>query len=293
MNDFARKWRVRPFPLYTGAVRYLLLLLALMLAAPLRADAPAPKPAVTVGPVLACAAMALPARCREIELRNLRLKAPETLLVRKVHVEPDALPLGRPLMVWMVGMSSSEIKWNGETIGRNGIPAATQAGETPGLFFATFTVPERLVRPGDNLVTARLSAHHLWLPVVRAIHIFDVGYYETTDLPGLSSYLPALLALGALAAACIYFAAAFALDRRERGFLLLAAIAGLVLLQLGTEISRTFILYTYPWHLARVTAIALLAAATSVLIAAYAARRFAPERLRAICSSPACCRWPL
>lgn len=282
MNDRARRWRFGPLPLYTVTVRFLVLILAMFMAAPLGAIDPAPKPAVTVGPVLACADAGRPALCRETSLRDLKLEGPETILIRDVHVEPGALPLARPLMVWMVGMSSSEIRWNGEIIGRNGVPAATGAGETPGLFFATFTVPERLVRPGDNRVTARLSAHHLWLPVERAIHIFDVGYYETTNLPGLSSYLPALLALGALAAACVYFGAAFALDRRERGFLLLAAIAALVLLQLGAEIARTFILYSYPWHLVRVAAIAMLAGATSVLIAAYGARRFAPEQLRSI-----------
>lgn len=282
MNDLGGRWRATPFRLYTGTVRALILLLTLLVAAPLRADSPAPKPAVRVGPVLVCEKSEPLAGCHETDLRDLRLKTPETILVRDVHVERGALPLGRPLMVWMVGMSSSEIRWNGEVIGRNGIPAKTRAGETPGLFFATFIVPERLVEPGENLVTARLSAHHLWLPVERAIHIFDVSYYETTDHPGLSSYLPAFLALGALAAAFIYFGAAWALDWRERLYALPAGIAALVLLQLGTEIARTFILYSYPWHLARVAAIAALAGGTSVLMSAYAARRFAPERARAV-----------
>jgi hypothetical protein len=53
------------------------------------------------------------------------------------------------------------------------------------------------------------------------------------------------------------------------------------MLQLVAEVLRTFISYTYPWHLARVTAIAVLAAVTAVLIAAYAARRFAPRWRRA------------
>jgi DNA-binding LytR/AlgR family response regulator len=81
--------------------------------------------------------------------------------------------------------------------------------------------------------------------------------------------------LGALLAACLYFAAA-ASDRRDRDALLLAIIAGTLMLQLLVEASRDFVAYTYPWHLARVSAIAVLAAATAVLAAAYAARRFAP-----------------
>jgi hypothetical protein len=184
-------------------------------------------------------------------------------------------------MVFVIAMASSEISWNGVPIGRNGIPGPDAAREKPGRFIATFAVPPELVRPGANRVTARLSAHHLWLPVRRPVHVFDVGFYESPNLPGLSGYLPALLALGALAAAAAYFAASAMLDRRDRLALLLALIAATAMLQLGVETARSFVSYTYPWHLIRVAAVALLAAVTAVLIAAYAARRFAPGWKRA------------
>jgi DNA-binding LytR/AlgR family response regulator len=260
---------------------FLLLLALLAGAGPAAAEGPKPWPVAT-GPVLRCDAGPAPDRCRPVDLQWLRLAAPETRLARVVTVEPKALPMSRPLMVWMIGMASSEIEWNGVVIGRNGVPAADPAGEVPGRFFATFTVPDRLVRPGRNIVAARVSAHHLWLPVRRPIHVFDVGPYETTYLPGLASYLPALLALGALAAAAIYFGVAWLLDRRDRGALLLGLIAATALLQLGVEIARTFIFYSYPWHIARVAAVALLAAITSILAAAYAARRFAPAWRRRV-----------
>lgn len=268
--------------IYRKAMRLLLLLLALLGAAgPAAAQDGRPWP-VTSGPVLRCETVRTLERCRPVDLQWLRLDGAETRLVRVVTVEPEARPLGRPLMVFMIAMASSEIEWNGVVIGRNGVPAADPADEVPGRFFSTFTVPDRLVRPGRNVVAARVSTHNLWLPVRRPIHVFDVGLYETTYLPGLTGYLPALLALGALAAAAIYFAAAWLLDRRDRGALLLGLIAGTALLQLGVEIARTFIAYSYPWHIARVAAVALLAAITSVLIAAYAARRFAPAWRRRV-----------
>ena len=46
----------------------------------------------------------------------------------------------------------------------------------------------------------------------------------------------------------------------DRGARLLAGIAAAAMLQLAAEVSRTFVAYSYPWHIARVSAIALLAA---------------------------------
>jgi DNA-binding LytR/AlgR family response regulator len=256
--------------------RFLLALLALLLAAPAAADQ-----AIGVGDLRACA----PDRgCRPADLQTLSLDAPEVRIEQEVEVPSDALPLSRPLMVRVIAMASSEIGWNGVPIGRNGMPGVDSAHETPGRFIASFTVPSALVRPGTNRVTARLSAHHLWLPVRRTVHVFEVGFYESPALPGLSSYLPALLALGALAAAAIYFAAAALIDRGDRAALLLASAAVAAMVQLGSETARTFISYTYPWHLVRVAAIAVAAAATAVLVAAYASHRFAPAWRR---SAPA------
>lgn len=250
-------------------MRPLLALFALLLMAA--------APPVSVGPERECQGSA----CAPADLQWLDLQGRETVLTRTVTVRADALPLQRPLMVRLVAMASAEVRWNGVLIGRNGMPGPDAAGEIPGRFVASFVVPAQLVRPGPNVVEAHLSAHHLWLPVRRTVHAFSVGPYESEELPGLPDYLPALLALGALLGACFYFGVAWRSDR-DRGSALLALVAGTAMLQLLAEVSRVFIAYSYPWHLARVAAIALFAAATSILIAAYAARRFAPEWRRSV-----------
>src|SRR6185503_9943363 len=112
------------------------------------------------------------------------------------------------------------------------------------------------------------------------LHDFSVGFYESPSLPGLGYYLPALLTLGALLAGLFYFAAAFASDRGDRGALAVALAAGAAAAQLLVEVSRAFIAYTYPWHLTRVSAIALLSALTACLIVFYAGRRFTPRWTR-------------
>lgn len=253
---------------YNLRVRLLLALLAVLLVAA--------APPVASGPVRLCPGVEPGADCRPVELDRVRLTAPETLLVRTVHVDPRALPLARPSMVWVIALASSEVRWNGALVGRNGVPGPNRAREVPGRFVSTFVVPSRLVRPGENVVSVRLSAHRLWLPVYTPVHVFEVAPYETPALPGLRDYLPALLMLAALVAALLYFGTAWATDRRDRAALLLALIASTASLQLVIEVSRAFIAYTYPWHLARVSAIAVLCAATALLIAAYAVRRFAP-----------------
>lgn len=259
-----------------------ILLIALLFAA---ATPAAAATGIEVGRLHACAA---DGSCRPVDLQNFPIGPRGAVLQREVEIPRRALPMSRPLMVFVIAMASSEVEWNGVPIGRNGTPGPDAGSETPGRFIATFTVPGELVRPGTNRVTARLSAHHLWLPVRRQVHVFDVGPYESETLPGLIGYLPALLALGALAAAAVYFAAAALLDRRDRLGALLASIAFTILLQLGVETARSFISYTYPWHLIRVAVIALLAGIAAVLIAAYGARRFAPGwRVAAPCATAA------
>lgn len=227
------------------------------------------------------------AACPLVPLGSVRLEGAGARLVQPIEVPPDAFPPARPLMVHVIALASSEVSWNGIVIGRNGVPAADAAREVPGHFLASFVVPQRLVRPGRNLLSVRMSAHRLFLPVRRPVHVIEVAPYETPSLPGLSDYLPALLTLGALAAAFAYFGLAAWGESKDEAARLPALVAFAAMLQLGAEVSRTFVAYTYPWHLARVTAIALLAAALAILIAAYAARRFVPARRRGMIAATA------
>jgi DNA-binding LytR/AlgR family response regulator len=248
-------------------MKLLLALLALWLLT-------AAAPPIAHGPVRLCEGPD-GRNCRPVPLEDLRLSGPEIYVERTVTVSREALPPSRPLMVWLTAMASAEVRWNGTLIGRNGQPGPDRASETPGRFIASFPVPADLVRPGDNMVSLRLSAHHLWLPVQRTVHVFGVSPYETPFLPGLTTYLPAMLTLGALLAAFIYFGATAWSDRSDRNARLIALIAALAMLQLSIEVSRAFVAYTYPWHLVRVATIALLAGATALAASLYAARRFA------------------
>ena len=240
-------------------MKWLLALLALGLIAAAPARAPCSQPSDY--------------HCAIGHQSELKLRGGISEAQRIIRIPPSALPLERPLTIRFAGLASAEFYWNGRRIGRNGIPGETRSGEVPGAYYATVVVPRALVRPGENVVTARLSGQHLWLPVERPIHILDVGPYETPELPGKSGYLPALLALGAIALAFAYFLAV-AFSGGPAGSRLVAGFAVTVLLQLLAEVSRAYISLSYPVALGRVTAIALLAAIAAILIAAYSAQRF-------------------
>ncbi len=234
---------------------------------------------IEAGPMSICRLGRVAPVCEPAGLDNTTLRdAPEHLLRREVMVAPEAVRSDRPLMVVLVAMAASEVRWNGEIIGRNGRPGPDRMSETPGRLVAVFVVPPELVKPGANEVTARLSSHHLPLPVRNAVHLMEVGDYVDPMRVGLMAYLPALLMIGVLAVAAVYFTAAALLDRGRPGAGLLAAIAWLTLAQLAVEISRVFVNYLYPWHVARVAAIAALAGVTAVLVAAWAAKRFRTPR---------------
>lgn len=219
--------------------------------------------------------------CEPMGRDNTSLRgSPEFLLVREVEIAPSAVRSDRPIMVVLVAMAASEVRWNGVLLGLNGKPGPDRATETPGRFTAVYVVPHELVRPGRNLATARVSSHHMPLPVVNAVHMFEVAGYQDPMRYSLLAYLPALLMIGVLAVAGIYFTITSLLDRAQRGAALLAGIAWLAVVQLAVETARVFINYPYPWHVIRVGAIAVLAALTAILVAAWAAQRFGVRRVR-------------
>ena len=144
--------------------------LLLSIAAMLFLVAAAP-PAIVSGTIHLCPA---PPRseCKPVKLEEISIDETEVTMLREVMVSEQAFPLARPLMVRIAAMASSEVRWNGVIVGRNGTPAPSAAQENPGRFVAVFTVPTQLVRPGTNVVSVRLSAHHAWLPLKPVIQVF-------------------------------------------------------------------------------------------------------------------------
>ncbi len=158
-------------------------------------------------------------------------------------------------MVWVIALASSEVRWNGVLVGRNGVPAPDRASETPGPLRRHLRRAGALWS-GPATTCSRCGCRRI-ISGCRCgapVHVIEVGPYETPDLPGLADYLPALLMLGALVAALHLFlrsrpvatardpaAAPARRDRRHRDRC-----------SSPPRCSRVFVAYSYPWHLVRV-----------------------------------------
>ena len=192
----------------------------------------------------------------------------------KQTVDPSTFRSPLPVAVTVIAMADSEVLWNGVSLARNGDPDG--AGRS-GRFVFTVIVPRDQVRPGLNEAVVRLKRPADAWPISSPVHVFEVAPYADPRLDALSRYLPAMLMGGALGAAALWFAIAYALDRTERGARLLALAAAGAVVQLALETARAFVDYRHVWQPPRLALIAILGAFVGLMLARYAAWRFAPS----------------
>jgi hypothetical protein len=185
----------------------------------------------------------------------------------------------QPLGVRFSAMASSELWWNGMRLASNGMPAARRVDEVSGRMDAIIALPPALIRPCRNVLVARLSAWHQPWWIARPIQQIVVERYADPTLRTLRQYWIALATAGVFALALVYFAAAWVTGRADRGSLALAILSAATLAQLGCEVSRGLVAYTYPWQAPRTAAILLCSDVVGMAMAAYAAWRYSRASL--------------
>lgn len=185
----------------------------------------------------------------------------------------------QPLGVRFSAMASSELWWNGTRLASNGMPAPARVDEVPGRMDAVIALPSAVIRPGRNVLIARLSAWHQPWWIARPIQQIVVERYADPTLRTLQQYWIALATAGVFALALVYFAAAWVTGRADRGSLALTFLSAATLAQLGCEVSRGLVAYTYPWQAPRMAAILLCSDIVGIAIAAYAAWRYSRASL--------------
>lgn len=195
----------------------------------------------------------------------------------RAHVDlpADLIGAAEPFGIAVSGAASYEVFWNGEQVGRNGMPGVTKQAEQPGLIDASFLVPRDLLRAGDNVLAFRMSSFHLAHDLAAPIQRIVLRRYGQGRADALHLYFLTLCAVGALLLGAVYFAAMFLSNRRDVSSLLLACLSLSVLLQSLTEISRLLVSYPYPLHLLRVQLILGFASLASLLLVAYVSHRYA------------------
>lgn len=209
--------------------------------------------------------------CESLTLEDIDPQGRElwiSTVVQSEQVATDA-----PVAIYVWAMAASEVYWNGEMIGQNGVPGATPGEEQPGLMDWILYLHPGIVREGQNELRIHMSSHHNLVHVVRPVHVIGVGRFADPRSLRLSYYLPALLTAGGLILAAVYFGGAFAQDRRNWGALFLMLLSISVVGQLAAEMSRGLIGYPYTWHLPRLIVVALFALGFGMSLSCYVAWR--------------------
>lgn len=182
-----------------------------------------------------------------------------------------------PAALYIVGVASSEVWFNGQRLGANGRPGVSPSTEAPGRYEAAFPIPDRIWRPADNVVVIHMSSFHGSVRLDGPIAGLVVAPWPW---PSRTASLAAtFVAAGALFAAAFGFGVIHSL-RRTGSSLTLAALAGVSGLQAILESLRALVPYAYPVHGWRLVGIWVLTAAFSVLLVSYIVTRFWPQARR-------------
>lgn len=202
----------------------------------------------------------------QIDIRSVERRPGIVWARQNFLVWPEYIEGSTPAALFLEGGASAEVFFNGELIGRNGVPASRPDDEITGNINARLFVPARLFKDGNNVLAIRWSSHMPWSETYTLSFGIDFGPYLDERHRRMEDYLPALLLIGAIGAAGLYFAASYLVARDDRSTLWLSLMLLCVVSQFLAELVRGLYSYPYQWHTLRVSAIALLALGSGVFL---------------------------
>lgn len=203
-------------------------------------------------------------------------------LAATINLSPEVLGTGKPLVLHIGAMASSEFYWNGELVHKNGEAGASSSAEIPGKLDAAFFVPRYPLREGDNEIAIKMSSFHNPIRVVRPLHYLYLSIANPKISPLSFYYTPALLTAGVFVLAAVYFGLISLLDRRKRVTAFIALMAFFVGAQLLAEALRGFMTYDYPWQVWRLVVVNLCAAGFALSLIPYIGYRFQVKHWRVL-----------
>jgi len=185
-----------------------------------------------------------------------------------------------PLALYLLGKTSSEVFFNGVSLGKNGTPAFDGRNEFVGIMDARFYVPPELIKQGDNEVVLFLSAHHGFLKLRVPIHFIGLGEYTDTLSFFQSNIRISLGLFGALCLSALYFLVLSLRSKQRSKYIPFCLMAFISLSQLLVEISRGLFNYTYPVHDLRLMIIVLLSAGFGLCLLTFTLNKFTQKHYR-------------
>ncbi|WP_167354842.1 LytR/AlgR family response regulator transcription factor [Pseudoalteromonas luteoviolacea] len=179
-----------------------------------------------------------------------------------------------PLGLFFSAKASGEFYLNGQLIGRNGRPAISKEDEVQGVMDTVVYVPKELIKPRQNELVIKLSAHNSRSQLSDFISFAIITHYESPQDIVLRNYLPSFIPLGVLVIGFAFSCALAVLQSKGMRNVLLPMFALVVALQLLIEVSRGLISYEYSYQDMRLLAILLLSMLSGQCLLLYTIRSF-------------------
>lgn len=184
---------------------------------------------------------------------------------------------GHPLALYVGGMFSYEIWWDGERIARGGVVGRTKAEEKPGPIEAHYQIPDRLAGPGPHSIVIRSSAFHRGFRPHHGYWAVFAADYDRVAGARKENSNRALIALSGIVITGVFAFALFFFTGRPLPFLILGALCVATSALLLAESWRELFGYTYDWHIVRLWCVLLCSWIVGQLLVALLVTRF-PHR---------------
>ena len=190
---------------------------------------------------------------------------------------PDAWDaIDGPVGLFIFAKASSEAYLNGVPLGSNGKPSP-DANEDPGAIDFVYSIPDGLIQDVDNELVLKLSATHSMVSLDYPFHMLAFGQYgDPKEFVQRFSAL-GLILLGAFAVGFVYFSVLGFGKKAPRDYRLFAALCLLAGLQLGAEIARGLVSYSYPLHDVRLVVVTIFSLLFGLSFLGYSSLRIAGE----------------
>jgi Histidine kinase len=194
---------------------------------------------------------------------------------------------GHPTALYVGGMFSHEVWWDGILLGRGGVVGRTKAEEVPGPIEAHYHIPDRLAAPGKHTLVMRTSAFHRGFSPLHGYWAAFAGDYDRIVVLRKANSNRALIALSGIVMTAVFALALFFLTGRNLPFLLLGALCIAAGGLLMVESSRELFGYTYDWHIVRMRSVVAMSWVVGQLLVALLVTRFPHRRSRLVLASTA------
>jgi hypothetical protein len=217
------------------------------------------------------------ADCHQVNQGQVNPQNKAVWIKTNIQVSEDFLHSSDAFALFLLGKMSSEVYFNGQLLGSNGVPAVAANDELVGKMDAKLFVPKTLIKLGDNELVIFMSAHHGFFDLSYPLHFIGLGEFSKVNDIYQHNLWFSLPLLGVLLLGAVYFFTLSFYTEKPKNTVLFLFMALFAAAQLLAEMSRGLFNYTYPFHDIRLLAIVSFAACFGTCLLLFTLGKFADK----------------